>query len=155
MSAEVTNRTSANGAPAAMTVAPGSLEYTVPKARGVTAQAAAVLSVLAGLWVAISPWFIVLQQPTARNAAVNNVIIGLSVAALALFAISQPRGFRGLASANGLLGVWLIVSPFILSAKYAIQPPMYWSNIWAGGVLIVLSLIALAMAMRRRPGVTS
>lgn len=150
MSAEVTNRTSANGAPVGMTAVPASPEYTAPGARGVTAQAAAVLSVLAGLWVAISPWFLVLQQPTARNAAVNNVIIGLAVAALALFASSQPRGFRGLESATGLLGVWLIISPFILSAKYAIQPPMYWSNIWAGGVLIVLSLVALAVLHRPR-----
>jgi hypothetical protein len=152
MSAEVTHRTAANGGPAAVAAeAAVSREYTTPPtARSMTAQVAAMLSVLAGLWVAISPWFIVLQQPSARNATVGNLIIGLAVAGLAVLASCQPRGFLGLESANALLGVWLIISPFILSAKYAIQPPMYWSNIWSGGVLIALSLIALGMMRRQR-----
>jgi hypothetical protein len=45
---------------------------------------------------------------------------------------------------SGLLGIWLIISPFILSAKFSIQAPMYWSNIWAGALITLLALAALA-----------
>ncbi len=152
MSTDVTHRATANGAPAGTAGSVASQEYATPTVRGVTAKAAAILSVLAGLWVAISPWFLVFQQPAARNSTVNDLIIGLAVAALALFASSGPRWFRGLEAAYGVLGIWLIISPFILSAKFAIQAPMYWSNIFAGGVLIVLSVIAVAAQRRPRAG---
>jgi hypothetical protein len=37
------------------------------------------------------------------------------------------------------------ISPFILDAKFPITAPMYWSNVWAGGVIIVLAVGALAL----------
>ena len=41
----------------------GTADYTVPASlRGIGAQAASVLGLLTGLWVALSPWFITLQD---------------------------------------------------------------------------------------------
>jgi uncharacterized membrane protein len=43
-----------------------------------------------------------------------------------------------------VLGVWVIISSFILDAKFSIAAPMYWSNNWSGGVLVVPALAGLA-----------
>ena len=99
---------------------------------------------LAGLWVAISPWFLTLQAGVARNATTSDLITGLAVAVLRLLALTAARGTAGLQAASLLAGVWLIISPFILDAKVAITASMYWSNIWAGAVVIAASLAMLA-----------
>jgi hypothetical protein len=44
--------------------------------------------------------------------------------------------------------VWVIISPFILDAKFSIATPMYWSNIVSGGYLVVLALAGLATVRR-------
>ena len=147
MTSHMAQRTTANGA--AVVSAPISTEYMVPATRrSISAQVTAMLAMVAGLWVAISPWFLVLQGPAGRNAIVNDLIVGLAVAALGLFAIAGARAFMGLEMGSLLLGIWLIISPFILSAKFAINPPMYWSNIWSGGLIMVLALASLACLRR-------
>ena len=105
---------------------------------------------LTGLWVAISPWFITLQY-TGSNATTVNLISGLAVAAVGAFALASPRGFAGLQLGSALLGVWLIIAGPILSQKFPIADPMFWSNSWAGGVLIVLAAAGLAAVALRRP----
>jgi len=113
----------------------------------VLAQATMTLGLVTGLWVAISPWFLVLQHG-GNNAAASNLIVGLAVAALGLYALSGSRGFLGLQVGSVLAGVWLIISPFILDAKYPIATPMYWSNVFAGALVVLIGLAALA-EMRR------
>jgi hypothetical protein len=44
--------------------------------------------------------------------------------------------------------VWVIISPFILDARFSIAAPTYWSNIVSGGVLVVLALAGLASVRR-------
>lgn len=144
MTSPMGQRTAPNGA-AATSPAAFATEYVMPPTgRSASAQVTAVLGMMAGLWVAISPWFLVLQAPGARNATVNDLITGLAVAAFGLLAVSGMRGFLGLELGGLLLGIWLIISPFILNAKFSIQAPMYWSNIWAGALIAVFALAALA-----------
>jgi SPW repeat len=114
---------------------------------GVAGQAAAALALLTGLWVALSPLFIVLQHG-GTNASSADVIAGLVAAGAAAFALASPRGFAGLEFGSVLLGAWVIVSSFILDAKFAIATPMYWSNTFSGAVLVLLGLAGLA-SMRR------
>lgn len=131
--------------------AAGPAEYSLPAtARGVAAQASAVLGVLTGIWVALSPWFLTLQHG-GTNATVVNLISGLAVAGVGAVALASPRGFAGLQFGSALLGVWLIILGPILSQKYTIADPMFWSNSWAGGVLIVLAVAGLAAVALRRP----
>jgi hypothetical protein len=73
----------------------------------------------------------------------------LAVVALGLYALSGSRGFLGLEVGSLLAGAWLIISPFILDAKFAIATPMYWSNIFAGALVVLIGLAALAEAQRR------
>ena len=128
--------------------APGLTEYALPAtSRDIGAQAAAVLGLLTGVWVALSPWFLTLQN-TANTV---NLISGLAVAGLGALALLSPRGFAGLQVGSALLGVWLIVAGPILSQKFSIADPMFWSNSVAGGVLIALAAVALAAVALRRP----
>jgi len=125
-------------------VASGPADYALPTTTGgVGAQVSVALAMLAGLWVAISPWFITLQA-TGSNATTVNLISGLAVAAVGVFALASPRGFAGLQLGSALLGVWLIVAGPILSQKFSIADSMFWSNSIAGGVLIVLAAAGLA-----------
>jgi SPW repeat len=146
MAANVTQRTVPNGT--ADTVAGlQSREYVAPvTARSMSAQVAAMLGALAGVWVAISPWFLSLG-PRERA---SDLVVGLVVAALGLFGMAGGRGFLGMQAGSALLGVWLIISPFILAATFAVRAPMYWSNGFAGAAVLLFALAALA-SMRRGP----
>src|ERR1700722_7644003 len=144
MSPPLTRRAEADGAS-------GQAEYALSATGSVLgAQMSAVLAVLTGIWVALSPWFLTLQQG-GTNANVVNLISGLAVAGVGAFALANPRGFASLQLGSALLGVWLIVAGPILSQKYTIADPMFWSNSLAGGVLIALAAVGLAAVALRGP----
>jgi SPW repeat len=153
MSTPLIRRPESDGASmqAVPAMAPGPAEYALPATgRGTVAQVSAVFGLLTGVWVALSPWFLTLQQ-SGTNANTVNLISGLAVAGAGAFALASPRGFPGLQVGSALLGVWLIIAGPILSQKHPIADPMYWSNSWAGGVLIALAAIGLAAVALRRP----
>jgi hypothetical protein len=131
--------------------ATGPAEYALPVTGGALgAEMAAVLGLLTGVWVAVSPWFITLQQ-SGTNANTVNLISGLAVAGLGALALISPRGFTGLQAGSALLGVWLIIAGPILSDKHPIADPMFWSNSWAGAALIAFAAIGMAAVGLRRP----
>jgi hypothetical protein len=157
MSTPLIRRPESNGAStgaatqAVMAAAPGLTEYALPAtSRDLGAQASAVLGLLTGVWVALSPWFLTLQN-TGTNANTVNLISGLAVAGLGAFALISPRGFAGLQVGTLLLGAWLIIAGPILSQKFSIADSMFWSNSLAGGVLIALAAVGLAAVAMRRP----
>jgi SPW repeat len=148
MSTHATEAVTTNGAFTRQVTAVISDDYLAPTSpHSVLAQATMTLGLVTGLWVAISPWFLVLQHG-GNNAAASNLIVGLAVAALGLYALSGSRGFLGLQVGSVLAGVWLIISPFILDAKYPIATPMYWSNVFAGALVVLIGLAALAETRR-------
>jgi len=153
MSTPLIRRPESDGASAlaAPAGAVGPDEYGLPATlSGIGAQATAVLGLLTGIWVALSPWFITLQY-TGSNATTVNLISGLAVAGVGAFALASPRGFSGLQFANVLLGVWLIIAGPVLNQKHPVADSMYWSNSWAGAVLIALAATGLAAVALRRP----
>lgn len=113
--------------------------------RQAAGQFAAVIAIMTGLWVAISPWFLTLQAPRGGNAAANNLIVGLVVVALGILATERLPGRLGLPAASLLAGIWVLISPFVLDAKFSVTAAMYWSNIWAGAVVIVAGIGLLAV----------
>lgn len=148
MSTHTSEPLTSNGMATRQVTAVISDDYLAPtNSHSVLAQATATLGMAAGLWVAISGWFLVLQNG-GNNAEITNLIVGLAVVALGLFALSGSRGFHGLQVGSLLAGVWLIISPFILDAKFAIAAPMYWSNDFAGALIVVIGLAALAETWR-------
>ena len=137
-----------DGSPQAAVSISSVTEYLLPATRrGIAAQAMAALGVLTGLWIALSPSFLTLQHG-GGNAAVANLIAGLAVAAVGAASLVGPRGYAGLQFVSVLLGVWVIIFPFILAVKFAIATPMYWSNASSGGVLVLLTLAGLATLRR-------
>jgi hypothetical protein len=111
--------------------------------RDTVAQAAVALGLLTGLWVALSPFYITLQR-VGTNANVADLIVGLVVAGIAAVTLASRRGFGGLEMGALLLGVWVIVSSFILDARVPIATPMFWSNTFAGAVLVILAAVGLS-----------
>ena len=145
MATPLIRRPEGNGAsPQVVRSEAGPAEYYLPASRrGIAAQASAALSLATGVWVALSPWFITLQY-NGSNATTIDLISGLAAAAVGAFALASPRGFPGLQLGNLLLGIWLIIAGPILDQKSPVADPMYWSNSWAGGVLIFLAVAGLA-----------
>jgi hypothetical protein len=136
--------------PPALQAGSGTAEYAAPASpRGIGAQAAGALGLLTGVWVALSPWFITLQDG-GSNATAVDLISGLAVAAVGAFALASPRAFSGLQLGSLLLGIWLIIAPPILDHKHPIAHAMYWSNSFSGGVLIALAAAGLGFAALRR-----
>jgi hypothetical protein len=153
MSTPLIRRQESDGAPVQAVPAGMSwpAEYGLPATlTGVGIQASAALVLLTGVWVALSPWFLTLQY-AGNNATIVNLISGLAVAGAGAFALASPRGFAGLQLGAALLGVWLIIAGPILSQKHPIADPMFWSNSWAGGLLIVVAAAGLAAVALRRP----
>jgi hypothetical protein len=149
MASPLTRRPEPGGqSPMAMPASSAAAEYFLPATgRGITAQAAAALGILTGLWVAISPLFITLQHG-GTNAATANLIAGVTAAGVGAFALASPRGFPGLQFASLVLGIWVLISSFILDAKFTIATPMYWSNSFSGAALVVMALAGLATVCR-------
>src|ERR1041385_3573172 len=91
------------------------------------------INVVLGIWVVISPFVLTFARTEA--ALWNNVATGLAVMLVALSrGFGNPQGGRVL---NILLGIWLVLSPFVL-AVYA--PVFLWNNIILG---VIIALFAL------------
>ena len=148
MSSHMTEPVTSNGVSTRQVMTVISDDYLAPtSSRSMLAQVTGTVGILTGLWVAISPWFLVLQHG-GNNAAVTNLIVGLAVVALGLFAVSGSRGFSGLEVGTLIAGFWLILSPYILDEKFAVATPMYWSNFIAGALIAVVGLAALGETRR-------
>lgn len=112
-----------------------------------TAQVTDGLTVLAGLFVALSPWIIGFA---GSSLAINNLVIGLTIAGLgAGFASAFERTHR-LTWVCPLLGVWTIVAVWTVSGADATTGVIL-SNVIGGAAVVVLGLAAMApMFMARR-----
>jgi hypothetical protein len=83
------------------------------------ARPASVLNVLAGIWLIISPW--VLSFSTLPVAVWNMVLVGIAVLILAAIRLGTTQT-TGLSWVNFILGLWLIISPFVLNFRDASTP---------------------------------
>ena len=83
---------------------------------------------------------------TAAVSFWNNLIVGIAVFVFSGLRVMMPRvGTRGLGWLNVLLGLWLIISPYILD--YAMSG-IAWNDLIVG---LVLAATAWWSAMRPRP----
>ena len=69
------------------------------------------LNFLAGIWLIMSP-FVLGFMGTA--AATNAVIVGIIVGIVALVSVYSAESAMWTNWANTILGVWMIISPFVL-----------------------------------------
>ena len=120
-------------------------------AESVSAHVAFGLTLLTGLYVAASPWIVGFSA--TRQLARCDLIAGIAVAILAYgFATALDRT-HGMTWTVPVLGVWLIVSPWIMQGL-TLTAGMVWSNVIAGAVLTCLGLTATYFGMRTRAAAT-
>ncbi len=120
-------------------------------AESVSAHVAFGLTLLTGLYVAASPWIVGFSA--TRQLARCDLIAGIAVAILAYgFATALDRT-HGMTWTVPVLGVWLIVSPWIVQGL-TLTAGMVWSNVIAGAVLTCLGLTATYFGMRTRAAAT-
>jgi len=110
------------------------------------AQASDALTVLSGLYVALSPWIVGFGDSAV---AINNLVIGLAIAGLgAGYAFAYERTHR-LTSVCPLLGVWTIIAMWVMNGVDT-TTGMLVSNIVGGAAVVVFGLAAMLPMMTAR-----
>jgi hypothetical protein len=109
------------------------------------------LALLTGLYVAASPWIVGFSA--TRSLATSDLIVGIAVALLAYGVATALDRAHGMTWTLPVLGVWLIVAPWILP-DVAMSAGMIWSNVVAGAFLTFLALNATYFGMRTRDTAT-
>lgn len=110
-------------------------------------QATAGLTMLTGLWLAISPWLLGFNEGFA-SLTMSNLITGLALAALALgFGAAYSRT-HGMVWVTVLLGAWAIITPWVAAGTVDSAATIV-SNIITGGVAALLGLAAMGITMMK------
>lgn len=96
-----------------------------------------VVNGLIGIWFIIAPF--VLRFTDQPAAMWTSIIAGLILAVLAGAAVfnEQARKQTWIQYVNGLIGIWYIISPFVLG--FSGQPAMLWIYLIGGVVVLVLA----------------
>ncbi|MFG2683273.1 SPW repeat protein [Streptomyces sp. NPDC048392] len=110
-------------------------------------QAAEGLTLLTGLYLAISPW--VVGFHTNAPLRVSNLVTGLALAVLALGFGSAYERTHGMGWVPAAIGVWTIIAPWVISGAADGTGPVV-SNVITGAVAIVLGLMTAAMGRMNR-----
>ena len=111
-----------------------------------TTQITEGLALLAGVYLAISPWVVGFTE--LSTITFNNLVTGIAVALLALGFASAFGRTHGLAWVVPLIGVWTIVSPWVVSGEVNTTEVVV-NNVITGAVIVLLGLLTVAFGMRR------
>ncbi|MGN9837055.1 SPW repeat protein [Nonomuraea sp. H19] len=110
-------------------------------------QIADGLTLLAGLFLALSPWIVGFTGISSLT--VNNLVTGIAVALLALGFSSAFGRTYGIAWTAPLIGVWTIVAPWLIRGEADTTTTIY-TNVIVGAIITILGLVTLGMGARRR-----
>jgi hypothetical protein len=103
---------------------------------------------LLGLYCAVSPWIV--HYSTSQPALVpHNLIIGIAISLLALGFTRAPERMYGLSWAFCALGVWMIISPWVVGDGP--DAGVIWNNIIVGALAVVLGVVCAATAAKSTP----
>ncbi|MEU8817141.1 SPW repeat protein [Actinoplanes sp. NPDC048796] len=101
--------------------------------------ATSVFTVLAGVWIALTPLF---APDLPAYAATSDVATGAAVAVLASIRLLMPRRTAPLGVLLTLLGAWLVAAPFVLG--YGHHPAAAWNNIVVGVLVTMFAGVSVA-----------
>jgi hypothetical protein len=100
---------------------------------------------LAGLYCAVSPWVLhfTASQPTLVQ---HNLIMGIAIAVLGLGFTVTPARMYGLSWAICAMGIWMIISPWVVGSS----PDMgvILNNVIIGGLAVLLGLACAGVAAK-------
>ncbi|MFC9504523.1 SPW repeat protein [Streptomyces sp. NPDC057002] len=103
---------------------------------------------LLGLYCAASPWIV--HYTTSQPPLVtHNLIMGIAIGLLALGFTRAPERMYGLSWAMCALGVWMIVSPWIVGESP--DAGVVWNNIIIGALAVILGLVCAGTAAKASP----
>jgi hypothetical protein len=111
------------------------------------AQIVQALGLVTGLYLALSPWIVGFSGLTAI--AVCNLITGIAYALLMAGFGSAYERTHGMAWAATLIGLWTILSPWLVSGPFSVARVII-SNVIVGAMALLLGLAASSMAGRKR-----
>ncbi len=94
-----------------------------------------IISVILGAWLIIAPF--VLTYPNTV-AVWNSIIVGAIVLVMAWIRAVNPESAPGLSWINAILGVWLIVAPFVL--RFSSTMSTRWNDIVIGIAVAIFSV---------------
>lgn len=111
-----------------------------------TAKILSWLVALIGLWTIVSPY--VLGYSALSAATWNAYILGIVLVILGVVTAiwENVKYDRALDWITAVLGLWLVLSPFILA--FSTQTSAMWNNIISGVVVIILAVWAAMMVSR-------
>jgi hypothetical protein len=104
------------------------------------------LALLAGLWLAISPWTIHFNG-TAPDVTTSNLVLGIAVAVVALGLTLMPQRMVRLSWATAVIGAWVIVSQWVIQQSGS-TTSINLNNIITGGVILLLGVAAAMILLR-------
>jgi hypothetical protein len=99
------------------------------------------LVALVGLWELVSPFVLGFSGHTTP--LYNSIIFGILLIILGVWAANSrdARTDRTLDIVNAIIGIWLIIAPFVLGFAATVMAAE-WSSIIVGIVTLVLGVIA-------------
>jgi hypothetical protein len=109
-----------------------------------TGQLVEGLIMLAGLYVALSPWIVGFSGPLQ----VNNLVVGLAIAALGFGFGAAYGSMHRLAWVCPVLGVWTIVSLWLVSGVVLTLGTLL-SNVIAGAIVLLCGLAIMGIGIER------
>ena len=98
-------------------------------------RATAVLNILLGIWVFVSPW---VYGAASHSNAWNSWIVGALIAIFAIIRSANPLTTRGLGWVNMILGAWVFISPWVYG--YTANSGRFINSLCAGAIIFILSL---------------
>ena len=113
-----------------------------------TAQLVEGLTLLTGLYLAMSPWVVGFTGDSGSLTA-SNLFSGVAVALLALGFASAYGRTHGIAWVTPVIGAWTIVAPWLVSGP-TVDNSAITSNVITGALVVLFGLGTLMMGMRRR-----
>ncbi|GIF04192.1 SPW repeat protein [Actinoplanes siamensis] len=101
------------------------------------------MTLLAGLWLAVSPW-VIRFDVTAPGVRASNLIMGIAVAVTALGLTLMPARMVRVSWATAAIGAWVVASQWIIERSASTWPIMI-NNVVTGAVIMVLGVAAVAI----------
>ncbi|MET8286822.1 MULTISPECIES: SPW repeat protein [Streptomyces] len=100
---------------------------------------------LLGLYCAVSPW--ILHYTTSQPALMtHNLVMGIAIAVLALGFTVTPERMYGLSWAICAMGVWMIISPWVVGTSP--DTGVVLNNIIIGALAVVLGAVCAFTATK-------
>ncbi|MFI9646372.1 SPW repeat protein [Streptomyces sp. NPDC052040] len=104
------------------------------------------LILLAGVYAAISPWVVHFSK-AEPNLTVNNLIVGLTIGLIGVGLAMIPERMLRMAWLAVPLGIWLLISPWVVTPGHGARAGVIWNQCAIGAVTLLLGLAAMGLTV--------